>query len=50
VFRDEVTNTRRLTIEFNRDVPARACNDFGQVGSPEDATEITAFCYIKESS
>jgi hypothetical protein len=48
VFRDEVTNTRRLTIEFNRDVPARACNDFGQVGSPEDATEITHFVILKK--
>ena len=48
VFRDEVTNTRRLTIEFNRDVPARACNDFGQVNSPEDATEITHFVILKK--
>jgi hypothetical protein len=48
VFRDEVTNTRRLTIEFNRDVPARACNDFGQVDSPEDATEITHFVILKK--
>jgi hypothetical protein len=48
VFRDEVTNTRRLTIEFNRDVPARACNDFGQVSSPEDATEITHFVILKK--
>ena len=48
VFRDEVTNTRRLTIEFNRDIPARACNDFGQVASPEDATEITHFVILKK--
>jgi len=48
VFRDEVTNTRRLTIEFNRDVPARACNDFGQVSSPEDATEIKHFVILKK--
>jgi hypothetical protein len=48
VFRDEVTNTRRLTIEFNRDIPARACNDFGQVSSPEDATEITHFVILKK--
>tara|TARA_B110000503_G_scaffold95654_1_gene143985 strand:- start:57 stop:2216 length:2160 start_codon:yes stop_codon:yes gene_type:complete len=48
ILRDEVTNTRRLTIEFNRDIPARACNDFGQVSTPEDATEITHFVILKK--
>jgi hypothetical protein len=48
VFRDEVTNTRRLTIEFNRDIPARACSDFGSVPSPEDATEIKRFVILKK--
>ena len=46
--RDEVTDTRRLTIEFNRDIPARACSDFGSVSSPEDATEIKHFVILKK--
>ena len=48
VFRDEVTDTRRLTIEFNRDIPARACDDFGSVSSPEDATEIKHFVILRK--
>jgi len=46
--RDEVTNTNRLTVEFNRDIPARACNDYGQVSGPEDAREITHFIVLRK--
>ena len=47
VFRDEVTNTRRLTIEFDKDIPARACEDFN-AASPEDAREIKRFILLKK--
>jgi hypothetical protein len=47
VFRDEVTNTRRLTIEFDKDIPARACEDFNSA-SPEDARQIKRFVILKK--
>ena len=47
VFRDEVTNTRRLTIEFDQDIPARACEDFN-AAIPEDAKEIKRFIILKK--
>jgi hypothetical protein len=47
VFRDEVTNTRRLTIEFDKDIPARACEDYNS-SSPEDAREIKRFILLKK--
>jgi len=47
--RDEVTNTRRLTIEFNRDIPARACYNFGDFPSPEDAREIKHFIILRKT-
>jgi hypothetical protein len=47
VFRDEVTNTRRLTIEFDKDIPARACEDFDPA-SPEDARQIKRFILLKK--
>jgi len=50
VFRDEVTNTRRLTVEFNRDIPARACDDYGSVSSPEDARQIGHFVILRKTS
>jgi hypothetical protein len=46
--RDEVTNTRRLTIEFDQDIPARACEDFNP-SFPEDAREIKRFVILKKS-
>jgi len=45
--RDEVTNTRRLTIEFDQDIPARACEDYNP-SSPEDAREIKRFIILKK--
>jgi hypothetical protein len=48
VFRDEVTNTRRLTIEFDKDIPARACEDFLTKPLPEDATQIKRFIICKK--
>jgi hypothetical protein len=47
VFRDEVTNTRRLTIEFDKDIPARACEDYNS-STPEDAREIKRFIVLKK--
>jgi len=47
VFRDEVTNTRRLTIEFDKDIPARACEDYNST-SPEDARQIKRFILLKK--
>ena len=44
--RDEVTNTRRLTIEFGQDVPARACEDFSS--NSIDATQIKKFIILKK--
>jgi hypothetical protein len=48
VFRDEVTNTRRLTIEFDKDIPARACEDYGS-GTPEDARQIKRFIILRKT-
>ena len=45
--RDEVTDTRRLSIEFNRDIPARACDDYDS-NTPEDAKQITHFIILKK--
>jgi len=46
--RDEVTNTRRLTIEFDQDIPARACEDYNS-SSPEDAREIKRFIILRKT-
>ena len=45
--RDEVSNTRRLTIEFNEDIPARACEDFDPT-DPEAAKQIKRFIILKK--
>jgi hypothetical protein len=45
--RDEVTNTRRLTIEFDQDIPARACEDYNS-SSPEDAREVKRFIILRK--
>jgi len=47
IARDEVTNTRRLTIEFDKDIPARACEDFN-VSNPEAARQIKRFIILKK--
>ena len=47
--RDEVTNARRLTIEFNYDIPARACYNFGDLPAPEDAREIKHFIILRKT-
>jgi len=47
--RDEVTNTRRLTIEFNRDIPTKACIDYGSVDNPEDARQIKHFIILRKT-
>ena len=44
--RDEVTNTRRLTIEFGQDVPSRACEDFSS--NNINATQIKKFIILKK--
>ena len=45
--RDEVTNTRRLTIEFDKDIPARACEDF-TTANPDAARQIKRFVILKK--
>jgi hypothetical protein len=45
--RDEVTNTRRLTIEFDKDIPARACEDFSSA-NPDAARQIKRFIILKK--
>ena len=45
--RDEVTNTRRLTIEFDKDIPARACEDFTTL-NPDAARQIKRFIILKK--
>jgi len=45
--RDEVTDTRRLTIEFDKDIPARACEDFSN-SDPEAAKQIKRFVILKK--
>jgi ABC-type uncharacterized transport system substrate-binding protein len=45
--RDEVTNTRRLTIEFDKDIPARACEDFTTT-NPDAARQIKRFVILKK--
>ena len=47
--RDEVTNTRRLSIEFDKDIPAKACEDFNSVNTPEDATQIKRFIILRKT-
>ena len=49
IFRDEVTNTRRITIEFDKDIPARACEDFPGALKPEDARQIKRFIILKKT-
>ena len=44
--RDEVTDTRRLSIEFGQDVPARACKDFGT--NNQYAKQISQFIILKK--
>ena len=44
--RDEVTDTRRLSIEFGQDVPARACEDFGT--NNQYAKQISKFIILKK--
>ena len=45
--RDEVTSTRRLTIEFDKDIPARACEDF-TTSNPDAARHIKRFIILKK--
>ena len=45
--RDEVTNTRRLTIEFGQDIPALACEDFPT--NEINSTQIQRFIILKKS-
>ena len=47
VFRDEVTNTRRLTIEFDKDIPARACEDYDST-NPENSRQIKRFVILRK--
>ena len=47
--RDEVTNNRRLTIEFDQDIPARACEDYNP-SFPENAREIKRFIILRKTS
>ena len=49
VLRDEVTNTRRITIEFDKDIPARACEDFSTPANALDAREIKRFIILKKT-
>ena len=46
--RDEVTNTNRLAIEFDKDIPARACEDYPGSTLPEDARQIKRFVILKK--
>ena len=46
--RDEVTNTNRLAISFDQDIPARACEDFPGSTLPEDARQIKRFIILKK--
>ena len=46
--RDEVTDTNRLAIEFDKDIPARACEDFPGATLPEDARQIKRFVILKK--
>ena len=48
VFRDEVTNTRRITIEFDKDIPARACEDFTTAANGNNARQIKRFVILKK--
>ncbi len=49
VLRDEVTNTRRVTIEFDKDIPARACEDFSTPANAADARAIKRFIILKKT-
>ena len=49
VFRDEVTNTRRITIEFDKDIPARACEDFVDATTADNARQIKRFVILKKT-
>ena len=46
--RDEVTATNRLAIEFDKDIPARACEDFPSATLPEDARQIKRFVILRK--
>ena len=46
--RDEVTNTNRMHITFDKDIPARACEDFPGATLPEDAKQIKRFVILKK--
>lgn len=46
--RDEVTNTNRMHITFDKDIPARACEDFPNATLPEDAKQIKRFVILKK--
>ena len=48
IFRDEVTNTRRVTIEFDKDIPARACEDYTTPANAENARQIKRFVILKK--
>jgi hypothetical protein len=48
VLRDEVTNTRRITIEFDKDIPARACEDFTTAANSNNARQIKRFIILKK--
>ncbi|MDB4617048.1 hypothetical protein OAE25_00115 [Verrucomicrobiales bacterium] len=48
ILRDEVTNTRRITIEFDQDIPARACEDFTTPANAENARQIKRFVILKK--
>ena len=49
IFRDEVTNTRRITIELDKDIPARACEDFTDAASADNARQIKRFIVLKKT-
>ena len=49
ILRDEVTNTRRITIEFDKDIPARACEDFTTPSEGRNAREILRFVILKKT-
>ena len=47
--RDEVTNTRSFNIlTFDKDIPARACEDFPGATLPEDARQIKRFIILRK--
>jgi hypothetical protein len=46
--RDEVTDTNRIHIAFDQDIPARACEDFPGSTLPEDARQIKRFIILRK--